>query len=188
MTAMVAGSTRFTSSGARKKLRTLLKKSRTSPSSKALSSDSMACGCLTLAKPVAGAAPTRLEGLSARTSSGKRFSIVVIAPAQRVVFGVRNLGRVLLVIEPVVMRDFPGQAFQLRLRLGFGQLLDGVFSPGFPAHASAPAMSEAAAARASAVTAAPDSMRAISSRRASAESSSTRVRVFCAAWLFSTRQ
>ena len=54
------------------------KNSSTSPASKALESDSMGTACLTLAKPPAGAAPTRFDGLSGRTSSGKRSSIAAL--------------------------------------------------------------------------------------------------------------
>src|SRR5690348_4351786 len=104
-----------------------------------------------------------------------------IAPPQRVVVGVGNLRRVFLVIEPVVPRDFRGKALQLRLGTGCAELVDCGFARWRAAHARAPAINEAAAARASAVIDAPDSMRAISSRRASADSSSTRVDVFCAA-------
>src|SRR5690348_5158246 len=111
-----------------------------------------------------------------------------VAAAQGVVIGVGNLRRVVLVIEFVVSRDFRGQTLQLRLGFGLAELVDRGLARWRAAHARAPAINEAAAARASAVIDAPDSMRAISSRRASADSSSTRVDVFCAAWLFSTRQ
>src|SRR5205823_2964208 len=56
------------------------------------------------------------------------------------------------------------------------------------AHAWPPAIRLAAAARASAVTTLPDSMRAISSCRVSASSSSTRVTVARSACFFATRQ
>ncbi len=52
---------------------------------------------------------------------GKALLDRVIAPAQRVILGVRDLGRVLLVIEPVVVRDRGGQPLQLPLRLGLGE-------------------------------------------------------------------
>ena len=65
------------------------------------------------------------SGLSARIKSGKRASIVVVAPAQRVVIGVGNFRCVLLMIELVVMRDGLGEAFEFGLRLGLGQIRDG---------------------------------------------------------------
>ena len=100
------------------------KKSRTSSSAKALSSDSIGMLCVTLAKPAAGAAPTRSDGLSARFSSGKARLDRRVAPAQLVVFGVGDLRRVVGVIEPVVMRDLGGEPRQLGARLVLGQRLD----------------------------------------------------------------
>jgi hypothetical protein len=75
ITSIVSSATRATSSGRRKKLRTVWKKPRTSSSSKALSSDSIGTLCVTFANPATGVAPTRRDGLSARISSGKRASI-----------------------------------------------------------------------------------------------------------------
>ena len=80
--------------------------------------------CVTLAKPAAGAAPTRRDGLSARISSGKARLDRLVAAPQLVVFGVGNLRRVLGVIEPVVMRDLGGEPRQLGARLLLGQQLD----------------------------------------------------------------
>ena len=45
------------------------------------------------------------DGLSSRTSCGKRASIAALRRAQRVIFGVGDLRRVLLVVERVVMGD-----------------------------------------------------------------------------------
>ena len=70
-------------------------KSVTSSSLKALPSESIGTAWRTLPKASTGAAPTRLDGLSGRTSSGKRCLDGRIALAQRVVVGVGDLGRVL---------------------------------------------------------------------------------------------
>src|SRR3546814_11884635 len=71
-----------------------------------------------------------------------------IAPHQRVIFGIGDLGRILGVIEPVVMRDCLGQPHQLVGGFGFGE---GV--------AHTPSSSRSACARASGVPSAPDSIR-----------------------------
>src|SRR5215472_11637568 len=97
----------------------------------------------------------------------------VVALAQFVVLRVADLGRVFRVIKLVVMRDLLRQAFELGGGFGFGQPVDRDL--GETAHACAPAMRLAAAARASAVMVEPDSIRAISSCLVSGSSSSTRV-------------
>src|SRR6185312_4769426 len=96
--------------------------------------------------------------------------------------------RVLLMIEPVVMGDRLGELRQLFLGLRRRQLLDRRRRLGAARHGRAPAIRLAAAARASAVAALPDSMRAISSRRSPADSSSTRVIVRVCACCLATRQ
>src|SRR5205814_598488 len=98
------------------------------------------------------------------------------------------------VIEPVVVFDLLGQRGELRPRLLLGQCIDRpqlrflATPPGGcrRAHARPPAIRLAAAARASAVTLRPDSMRAISSCLVSSSSSSTRVTVSRAARLLAT--
>ncbi len=110
-----------------------------------------------------------------------------VAPPQRVVFRVGNRRRVLLVISAVVLGDGLGQALELFPGLRRRQLRDRR-RLGAARHGRAPAIRLAAAARASAVTALPDSMRAISSRRSSAVSSSTRVKVRACACCLATRQ
>ncbi len=53
-----------------------------------------------------------------------RFQFVV-PPHQRVIVRIRNLGRILGMIEPVVMRDLLGEPLQLDRGFGFGQGFDG---------------------------------------------------------------
>ena len=77
------------------KRRTRATKSATSSSLKALSSDSIGTACRTLAKPPAGAAPTRAMGESPPHQIGKLRLDRVVAPAQRVVVGVADDRRVL---------------------------------------------------------------------------------------------
>src|SRR5205085_5793983 len=113
----------------------------------------------------------------------------LVALAQRVVFGVGDLRRILGVVAPVVMRDFGSEAGEFGLRLLFGQELDRtVGETDHVSHAPPPAIRLAAAARASAVTILPDSMRAISSCRVSGSSSSTRVTVARVPCCLSMRQ
>ena len=87
-----------------------------------------------------------------------------VSLAQGVVFGIGQLGRVVLVIGRICICNGPGQPLQLRRRFTFAQRLDRLV----PAHASS--INLPAAARASSVTSAPDNMRAISSRRPLASS------------------
>ena len=87
-----------------------------------------------LAKPPFGAAPTRRDGESARTRSGKGGLELGVAAAQRVVFGVGDLRRIQLVIGAVVAGDLGGQVRQL-----VGRLLQ--------RHASAPSRSVGGGAR-----------------------------------------
>src|SRR5436190_17132789 len=99
-------------------------------------------------------------------------------------------------VEPVVARDLLGERGQLVTRFLFGQRLDRArverlaVLPGCgrSAHARPPAIRLAAAARASAVTMRPDSMRAISSCLVSGSSSSTRVTVWYSERPLATRQ
>ncbi len=119
---------------------------------------------------------------------------LVVATAQRVVGCVGNLRRVFLVIELVVIGDLPGETFQLGFRRILGQVGDAArFGRGLAlalgaAHARVAAISDSAAARAAAVTAEPESMRAISSRRCSASSRCAVVIVAPPRRDFSTRQ
>src|SRR5215216_522148 len=124
----------------------------------------------------------------------------IVAPPQRVVFGIGNGRRILLVVAPVVRADLLREARKLLLRLRCGQLVDRDVSGGActhgkpgssslggrpraawgsaahePAHPAAALISRSAAARASSVISAPASMRAISSRRRSAATSAMRV-------------
>ena len=61
-----------------RKRRTRAMKSITSSSLKALPSESIGTAWRTLPKASTGAAPTRLDGLSGRTSSGKRASMAAL--------------------------------------------------------------------------------------------------------------
>src|SRR5215472_1533021 len=117
----------------------------------------------------------------------------LVALTQRVIIGVGNLRRVFLMIELVVMCDLGGERLELGLRLGRGQSLDrSALVPlrlgAGRAHARAPAKRLAAAARASAVIAAPESMRAISSRRSASLNASTLVALAFLPSLRATRQ
>ena len=84
---------------------------------------------------------------------------------QRVIFRVRKLRRVVVVIERIVPRDLGGEE-----RQAFGGI----------AHAAS--SSRSACARASSVTVAPDSIRAISSRRSASSRARTPVRVTTPSW------
>ena len=95
----------------------------------------------------------------------KRRLQLRIAADQRVVFLIGNLGRILGVIEPVVMRDLLCEPHQFIGGVGFGQF------------AHTPSSKRSACALASGVTSAPDSIRAISSWRPAASSRTTPVRV-----------
>jgi hypothetical protein len=151
-------------------------KPSTSSRAKALSSDSIATLWRTLANFSAGGAPTLCEGESGRTSSGKRASMARVALAQRIVVGIGDDRRILLVVAPVVLGDLARQALELGRRpRRSSRLSTGCFRRLL--HGSQPAcpISRSAWARASSVMLAPDSMRAISSRRLSAMSALTRV-------------
>ncbi len=93
------------------------------------------------------------------------------ARPQRVVFGIGNAGRIVLVIAPVVALEFEREPHMLDFRLRFAELGDvgECCFLRFAGHArlayEAALKSRSAAARASAVISAPASMRAISSRR-----------------------
>ena len=70
----------------------------------------------------------RRVGESARDERGKARLDRLVARAQRVVFGVRDGRRVLLIVALVVLGDLGGEPLELSLRLRFGQLLDGGFA------------------------------------------------------------
>ena len=98
----------------------------TSSSLNALSSDSIGTACRTLAKRARSApTPTFSDRLSSVRRSGKRCLDLAVALAQRVVFGVRDGRRVLLVIALVVLGDFRIQPRVLGLGLLFGEIVDG---------------------------------------------------------------
>ena len=79
----------------------------------------------TLAKPSAGGAPTRLDGESSRTRSGKRSSMARLRRRKLIVVGIGNRRRIFGVIAAVVPGDLFGQARELGRSLLLGQLLDG---------------------------------------------------------------
>ena len=62
------------------------------------------------------------DGLSCADQLGKRGFDLVVAPAQRVVFGVGDRRRVVLVVAPVVLGDLLREALELLLGFGFGEL------------------------------------------------------------------
>ena len=69
-----------------------------------------------------GAAPTRFDGRIRADQMRKRRLELAVLAHQRVIVGVGNLRRVLVVIEPVVPRDLLRQPHQAVGGLGFGQL------------------------------------------------------------------
>ena len=108
----------------------------------------------------------------------------LVAPPQGVVLGVAQLGRGLGVIELVVAPDLLRQALQLALRLIRREFLR--WRP-VAAHRLPRASRLPAAARASSVICAPESMRAISSRRSSSVSNVTLAAAPCSPSLLLTR-
>ena len=91
---------------------------------------------------------TRLDGL--------------VAPPQQVVLGIAQLGRGIDVVERIMAGDFPCQPLELAARRVTGERIGRCR---LVAHALARDNRLSAAARASSVTCAPESMRAISSCR-----------------------
>ena len=114
----------------------------------------------------------RAEGLSGTDQGGKHRLQRVVAPAQGVVFRVADFRRVPAVIERIVPGDFRGQTRKLRCGV-LGGVAGNILA--VDAHDGPLAIRLSAAARASSVIRAPASIRAISSRRSSAWSSSTTV-------------
>ena len=87
----------------------------------ALPSESIGTACRTLANFCAGCAPTRREGESASHQLGKARLDLLVAPAQRVVFGIRDGRRVLLVVALVVRADLGREPLELGLGLRLGE-------------------------------------------------------------------
>ena len=99
-----------------------------------------------------------------------------VAPAQRIVLGVADLRRVLLMVEAIVvgdllrqLRKFGGGVLFRRVIASTAAAVCGRGLRRCAAHTAAPSRSSAAA-RAASVTVSPASMRAISSRRCGASS------------------
>ena len=108
-----------------RKRRTRSTNSVTSSSSKALSSDSIGTRCRTLPKRLAGLradAPRRAVGAH---ELGKARLDRRVAAAQRIVLGIGDLGRILLIVELVVVSDDGGEPLQLVLGLGLTEIGDG---------------------------------------------------------------
>ena len=120
-------------------------------------------------------ADPQARAVGARQIGEPGFDFVIASP-QPVVFGVADIGRVVVMIEPVVAGNLGRQPLELGLRLRRAQCrgreVRHILRHGQPAPAR---IRLSAAARAASVTRAPASMRATSSRRASADSDSTRV-------------
>ena len=122
---------------------------------------------------------------------GKTSLDRLVALDQSVIGRVGYLRRILLIIELAVMSDPGREIGKGGLRLRLGQLVDWLFRCCLLRllHAPPPAaISRSAAARASSLTVAPESMRAISSRRAGPSRATTPVRLPALPLLFSTRQ
>ena len=109
-------------------------KSTTSCSAMALSSESIGTACRTFLKRPVGAAPTRFDGESGRTRSRKARLDRRVALAQSVIGGVGDLGRVFLIVAPVVLGDGGGQPLQLGLGLRRGEVGDRDFAGVFGCH------------------------------------------------------
>ena len=90
----------------------------------ALSSESIGTRWRTLPKSATGGAPTRCVGLSAPYELGKTLLDRLVAPPQPVVLGIRDLGRVLAVVQRIVTGDLAREALELARRRGAAQLLD----------------------------------------------------------------
>ena len=99
-------------------------KSTTSSSAKALSSDSIGTAWRTFLKRPDGAAPTFCDGEFARDEFRKSLLDGVEALAQRVVFGVGDARRIVLIVAPVVPLELERQPHQLDLGLRLGELGD----------------------------------------------------------------
>ena len=108
----------------------------------------------------------------------------LVAPTQHVIVSIAQLRRGAGVIELIVARDLLRQTLQLTLRCVAGEVFGRC---GFVAHGSPRASRLPAAARASSVISAPESIRAISSRRWSSVSSATRAVAPCSPSLLVTR-
>ena len=108
----------------------------------------------------------------------------LVAPPQHVVRGIAQLGRGMGVVELVVAPDLLRQTLQLALR---GIRREVLRRRGVAAHRLPRASRLSAAARASSVICAPESMRAISSRRSSSVSSATLAAAPCSPSLLLTR-
>ena len=102
-----------------------LTKSATSSSLNAFCKDSIGTACRTLAKPRDGAAPTLRDRLSRVRRSGNALLDRLVAPPQRVIFGVRNRRRVLLVVALVVPLDLGFKPRVLALGLAGRHVVDG---------------------------------------------------------------
>ena len=86
---------------------------------KAFSRLSIGRAWATLASAVVGAAPSRFDGEVGAHQVRKPLLELAVLADQRVIVGVGNLRRVLVVIEPVVARDLLGQPHQPVGGLGF---------------------------------------------------------------------
>ena len=108
----------------------------------------------------------------------------LIALAQRIVLGVRDLRGGVTIVQPIVTRDLRGEAGEFARRLLAAEPLDG----NLRAHQADWRIRLSAAARAASVIRAPASMRAISSRRSPSDNRVTETAARPARTAFSTRQ
>ena len=126
-----------------------------------------------LGKSLHGRGPDAFRGTVIAYQIGKACFDITIALPQGVIVTVGNVRRIFLVISCVMDGNFLCQSVQFFGRLFARQLRDRFGA----AHRASASSNLPAAARASGVMLAPDSMRATSSRRASASSELTRVTV-----------
>ena len=125
-----------------------------------------------------------LAGAVSAFQVGKARLDGLVAPPQRVVPCIAQLGRGVGVVELVMALDLRRQTLQLALRRIAGERLR---RRGVVAHAVPRASRLSAAARASSVTRAPESIRAISSRRWSSVNNVTDAAAPCSPSLLLTR-
>ena len=112
------------SAASRRNRRMRATKSTTSSSANALSSDSIGTACAHLAEFLRDGRADPLRRRILAHQIGKALLDREIAPAQRIIVGIRNGRRILGVIAQVMAGDFFGQACELFRRLSFAQGFD----------------------------------------------------------------
>ena len=101
------------------------KKSLTSSSPKALTSDSMGTLWRTFLNPLDGCRAKPVAGAVGALQVGKPHLDGLVAYPQRVVVRIGDLRRIALIVKAVVVGDLPRQPLQLGGSFVLAQLLDG---------------------------------------------------------------